>query len=116
MDDGHYRKRLITTVGVLAGVLAVGLLFVTLSSFGRDLVGGPGSMMGWAVPLVGLFIIAAITWLLILEDTHSDADPAQRVSCWACGHSIMSEWRLCPYCGAEARAWTPMTGESLHRG
>jgi hypothetical protein len=115
MDDRHYRKRLISIVGALAGVLAVGLLVVTVVPAGRDLIGGPGTIMGWAVPLVSLFVIVAITWFLIVRDSRAnDDDSAGYVSCWSCGHSVMSEWRLCPYCGAELRAWTPVAGEPLH--
>lgn len=116
MDDRHYRKRLISFVVALAAILAAGFLLVTFLPAGRDMIGGPGSIMGWAVPLAGLFIIAAITWLLILNDSHHEDDHARYVPCWSCGHSVMGEWRLCPYCGAELRAWTPATGESLDRG
>jgi hypothetical protein len=116
MDDRHYKKRLISIVSVLGAALAVGLMFVTFSSVGRELIGGPGSIMGWAVPLASLFIIAAITWLLILGDTHVHDDRARYVPCWSCGQSIMHEWRLCPYCGAELRDLSPTAGESLHHG
>jgi hypothetical protein len=111
MDDGHYRKRLTSFVGLVAGVLAVGLLVVTIAPSGRDFIGGPGSMMGWAVPLVALFVIIAITWFLIVRDSRSGPDDvAQRVTCWSCAHVVQSEWRLCPYCGAELRAWAPPDG------
>jgi hypothetical protein len=116
MDDGHYRKRLILFVGALAGVLVLGLLFVTVSPAGREMIGGPGSVLGWAVPLGGLFTIAAVTWLLILTDSNDDQQAVRYVSCWSCGHSVMGEWRLCPFCGAELRAWTPSREESLDRG
>jgi hypothetical protein len=116
MDDRHYKKRLTTAVVVLGSILAAGLVFVSLSDDGRAFIGGPGSVMGWAVPLAGLFTIAAITWLLILSDSHAGDDHPRRVACWSCGHSVMSEWRLCPYCGAELRAWAPPAGESLDRG
>ena len=111
MDDGHYRKRLISFVGLLAGALAIGFLVVTLAPAGRALIGGPGSMLGWALPLVSLFVIVAITWFLIARDSRDTPDDVARyVSCWSCGHSIQSEWRLCPYCGAELRAWSPPNG------
>jgi hypothetical protein len=116
MDDRHYKKRLISAVVVLGAILAIGLLLVTFIPAGRDLIGGPGSILGWAVPLAGLFIIAAITWLLILSDSHEDDDHARYVACWSCGHSVMNEWRLCPYCGAELRAWSPSSQESFDRG
>jgi hypothetical protein len=116
MDDRHYKKRLVAVVIVLSAVMVAGGLFVTFSSFGRDLIGGPGSIMGWAVPLAGLFVITAITWLLILGDSHVHDDQARYVPCWSCGHSVMHEWRLCPFCGAELRAWSSAAEESLRHG
>jgi len=115
MDEGHYRKRLMTVVGVLSGALAVGLLVVTLAPGGLALVGGPTSILGWIIPLVSLFVIVAITWLVIARDFRQNSDEgAHYVSCWSCGHSVQREWRLCPYCGAEFRTWSaPDT--SLHQ-
>jgi hypothetical protein len=116
MDEGHYRKRLISIVGVLGSFLALGFLVVSVFPAGREIIGGPGSIMGWALPLAGLFTIAAITWFMILKDTRTDGDGASYISCWSCSHSVMSEWRLCPYCGAELSTWTPSRTESLDRG
>ena len=115
MDDGHYRRRLTSFVGLLSGVLALGLLIVTIAPAGRALIGGPGSLMGWAVPLVCLFVIIAITWFLIVRDSRDPRDDvATRVSCWSCAHVVQSEWRLCPYCGAELRAWSSPDGSLGH--
>jgi hypothetical protein len=115
MDESHYRRRLKSVVGVLSGVLAVGLLAVTIVPGWRELIGGPGSMMGWAVPLVSIFVIVAITWFLIMRDSHDTPDDVARfVSCWSCARSIQSEWRLCPYCGAELRAWSSPGGTLDH--
>lgn len=116
MDDRHYRKRLISVVGVLAGVLAIGLLVATFIPAVRDLIGGPGTVMGWVVPLVSIFAIVAITWFLIVRDVQTTDDDTGSASCWSCGHVIMNEWRICPYCGAELRAWKPAAEGSLHRG
>lgn len=115
MDESHYRRRLVSFVGLVAAVLAVGLLVVTLAPSGRAWIGGPGSLMGWAVPLVALFVIVSITWFLIVRDSkHAPDDVAHYVSCWSCAHSIQSEWRLCPYCGAELRTYTPPDGSLGH--
>jgi hypothetical protein len=115
MDDGHYRRRLISFVGLVAGVLALGLLIVSLAPAGREIIGGPGSLMGWAVPMVSLFVIVAITWFLIVRDSRDAPDDSgHHVSCWSCRRAIESEWRLCPYCGAELRAWSPPDGTVSH--
>ena len=104
--EGRYRKQLVSFIGVLAGVLALGLLFVTVSEDGRRMIGGPGTMFGWALPLVSLFVIVAVTWLLLARDSRDvDSDDPHYVTCEACGQSILEDWRLCPYCGAQVREW-----------
>jgi hypothetical protein len=115
MDDRHYRKRLVSFVGALAGVLAVGFLAATFAPGWREVIGGPGSLMGWVAPVVSLFVIVAITWFLILRDSHDASDDSSRyVKCWSCEHAIQSEWRLCPYCGAELRTWSSTEGTLGH--
>lgn len=114
--DVRHRKRLISLIGALAGLLAALMLVFTLGAGGLHGTGGPGSLFGWAVPLVSLFVIVAVTWLLLARDSReSDVDEDLYVPCAACGHAIMPEWRLCPYCGSQVRAWDP-GGGSLGRG
>ena len=116
MTGEKYRKRLVALVGVLVGLLAAGLLIVTLVDADRQVVGGPGSLFGWAVPLVALFVIVAVTWLLLARDSRETSDDdALYVICGSCGHSILQEWRLCPYCGAQLADWNP-GGRSLGKG
>jgi uncharacterized membrane protein len=113
MTSEKYRKNLVSLVGVLAGLLVIGLVIVTLADGGHRVVGGPGSLFGWAVPLVALFIIVAVTWFLLVRDSRdSTEDDDMYVTCASCGHSILAEWRLCPYCGAQRREWDP-AGRSL---
>jgi hypothetical protein len=114
--DPTHRRRLTSLIGVLAGVLAVALLALTLGAGGARGPQGPGSLFGWAVPLVSLFVIVAVTWLLLARDGNEpDVDDDLYVPCEACGHAILPEWRLCPYCGSQLRAWNP-GGGSLNRG
>jgi hypothetical protein len=115
MTGERYRKNLVSLVGVLAGLLAIGLFIVTVYDGGREAVGGPGSLFGWGVPLVALFVIVAVTWFLLARDKPDDTDDEDLyVTCDSCGHSILREWRLCPYCGAQLREWNP-GGRSLGR-
>jgi hypothetical protein len=115
MDDGHYRRRLGSVVGLIAGALAVGLLIASFSPSGRELIGQPGTLLGWGIPLVSLFVMVAITWFLIFRGSKEEPDDIARyVACRSCQRSIQSEWRLCPYCGAEVRAWTPPDGSLGH--
>jgi len=114
--DTSNRKRLVSTVGAVAGLLAAVLLLMTMASGGLHGAAGPDSLFGWAVPLVSLFVIVAVTWLLLSRDSsEEDVDEDLYVPCGACGHAVLPDWRLCPYCGARLRAWNP-GGESLHRG
>jgi len=104
VEHGTGRRHLISTVAVVAVILAAGFLFVTMSPSGWALVGGPATLLGWAVPLVSLFVVVAVTWFVIVRDAHDALDEgAHYVLCASCGHSIQSEWRMCPFCGAEVR-------------
>jgi hypothetical protein len=106
MDNERGRRHLIMTVVAVAVLLVVGFLFATLSPSGRAMVGGPTTLLGWAVPLVLLFVVVAATWFVIVRGSHDvPEDTARYVSCWSCGHSIQNEWRMCPYCGADMRSW-----------
>jgi hypothetical protein len=109
MMGEKYRRRLVWLVGALAGLLTIGLAVLLFDDGDRAFIGGPGSLLGWTVPLVALFVIVAVTWLLLARDAgdgDGDDDKAY-VACDACGHSILREWRLCPYCGTQLREWNP---------
>ncbi|HEY5506038.1 MAG TPA: hypothetical protein VIK83_00955 [Coriobacteriia bacterium] len=104
MEQGTGRKHLISTVAVVSVILAAGFLFVTMSPSGWALVGGPTTLLGWAIPLVSLFVVVAVTWFVIVRDARDVLDEsAHYVTCGSCSHSIQSEWRMCPFCGAEVR-------------
>jgi hypothetical protein len=107
MTGEKYRKRLVLLVGALAGLLAIGLAVILLDGDDRAFIGGPGSLLGWTVPLVALFVIVAVTWWLLARDADDSDDDSVYVNCDSCGHSILQEWRLCPYCGTQLREWNP---------
>jgi hypothetical protein len=107
VEHGTGRRHLISTVAGVAVILAAGFLFVTMSPSGWALVGGPTTLLGWAVPLVSLFVVVAVTWFVIVRDARDAMDEtAHYVLCPSCGHSIQNEWRMCPFCGAEVRSAT----------
>jgi rRNA maturation endonuclease Nob1 len=57
--------------------------------------------------------MVAITWFLIFRGSKQEPDDiAHYIACRSCQRSVQSEWRLCPYCGAELRAWTPPDGST----
>lgn len=106
MSVGRFRKRLILLVSALVGVLALALVAVVFGLV--DLVPdpGPASIFGWAVPLVALFVIIGVTWLLLARDSDEPVEDGELYAvCPSCGQSVLSDWRLCPYCGAQQRDW-----------
>jgi hypothetical protein len=106
--EGRFRRRLLALVGTLAVLLVAGLIAVASDPDRAAWVGGPGSLFGWAVPLTALFVIVAVTWLLLARESGDDDKGADiYVTCDSCGHSILKDWRLCPYCGARLAEWNP---------
>jgi len=108
MEHGRGRRHLISTVGAVAALLLAGLTLVSLWPGALVALGGPKSLLGWAIPLTLLFLVVAITWFVIAIDSKEIADEsAHFVACWSCGHSIQEQWRMCPFCGAEMRPAAP---------
>ena len=115
MESGRGRRHLISTVGGVAAMLLVGLTLVMLWPGAFAALGGPTSFLGWAVPLTLLFLVVAITWFVIATDSKDLSDEsAHYVECWSCGHSIQTEWRMCPFCGAEMRPATTTGAAPIH--
>jgi len=90
-------------VGTLVALLAVGLVFVYFSEGFLGPMMGPGTLVGWAIPLCTVFVVVAISWFLLARATGSsnEEDPAE-VACPSCGAANLREWRMCPYCGARS--------------
>lgn len=106
MGVGRFRKRLIVLVGALVIALAAGLLAVVFGFVNVVPDPSPSSMLGWAIPLVALFIVIGVTWLLLAGEADGPPESGPVYSaCPSCGQSVLSEWRLCPYCGARQREW-----------
>jgi hypothetical protein len=95
------RQFVYAALGVTAGVaLVCGALMLP----GTDTATGQASMvstsLGWVVPLVSLLVIVAMTMMLLSRDSkRPPLDPPASVPCPHCGRSVLSDWRLCPYCG-----------------
>jgi hypothetical protein len=97
---------------VFAGVAGIAGLFalVVLFNEGLSLVGCTAAApLGWTVPLVSIVVIAAAAWALMSQsEKHpGSADEFRTVACPACGGKVLTDWRLCPYCGSSV---TPAPG------
>ncbi|MDO8915610.1 MAG: hypothetical protein Q7W16_05960 [Coriobacteriia bacterium] len=92
-------KRLIlATVGVLAVVVTL----VALLNQGLDATGCTAAApLGWIIPLVSSAVIAGLAWLLLSQVPLGSAGSEDHTSvdCASCGRNVLTDWRLCPYCG-----------------
>ena len=98
-------RRPIIRVGaaVLGGLaVAVALLgALTIVNAGQGFEGCTATTaLGWTIPLLAGGLVGLASWIL-LSDRASD-DPKRELharACGVCGHQVLDEWRLCPYCG-----------------
>ncbi len=75
--------------------------------------------LGWLVPLVAGILIGAITLVLLggrSSDEREDETPVATSECAACGGSILTDWRMCPHCGAllECDTQLPLSSPDFH--
>ncbi len=88
--------------GFVAGVLMLAVLALLNGGIG---FGSCTAMtgLGWIVPLVAGLIIGGVA-LVLLDTSQSNADSSadtlRASTCASCGSPIISEWRMCPHCGA----------------
>jgi predicted anti-sigma-YlaC factor YlaD len=92
-------KRLVlVTVGALA---VVGTL-VTISNQGFDVEGCTAATpLGWLIPIASVAVIACAAWLLLRNSSNGpgSSDDFVSVDCQSCGRRVLTDWRMCPYCG-----------------
>lgn len=92
------RRIMLAILGAGASVvLFVGLF--ALVNHGDSFAGDAGSVLGWTFPVASFFVVIGVAWLLL---SQSPRDPGQHplyAPCPTCGRSVMTDWRLCPYCG-----------------
>lgn len=93
-------KRLVLMV---IGAIAVMALFVGFIAPGLSIgFCAPAAPFGWIITLVSVGVIAGVAWyLLAYAPRHADDTGSFRaVACVSCGRAVLSDWRLCPYCGS----------------
>jgi hypothetical protein len=93
-------KRLV--LGLLGAVAAV-LAIVALLGRGFDVTDGVASTpLGWLIPLASIAVIAGVAWLLLSQIPvgSSRSNDYRSIACSSCGRTVLTDWRLCPYCGA----------------
>jgi hypothetical protein len=93
-------KRLVLGIG---GVLAIVVALVAVFNQGFDVTGCTAATpFGWLIPLVSAGVIGGVAWLLLPQSPRgsNSSDDYRSVDCTSCGRTVLTDWRLCPYCGA----------------
>lgn len=96
---GDIRRLVIIGIGTAALLmLAVGLLAPVFPSA----FCAPAQPLEWLVVAVSIGVIVGLAWYLMAFAPRHGADPEgyHVVACESCGRAVLTEWRLCPYCGA----------------
>lgn len=94
---------MLVLLGTLAGVSAVVTTIRAITGswlLSSCAMSGP---FGWAIPIATGFVIVGVGWLLLSQkpgDRDERGGGLRSVSCPACSRSVLTDWRLCPYCGA----------------
>lgn len=102
MTGRRYSRQLVLAVlGVTLGLATLAGLALLLGRGRSFPAATAASPLGWTVPLVSLFVILGVTWLLLSQTPRDPEAGSFRYSpCSECGRSVLRDWRLCPYCGS----------------
>lgn len=110
MQDRRAGTAIVRTVGVLVGIVTVvGLIFAVNADMGFEGCTGT-ARFGWLAPLIAASVIGGVAWLLLSQESHHDDDErptSALASCPECGRVVLSQWRMCPYCGEMLDVATP---------
>jgi hypothetical protein len=96
--------RLVTAVTAIAGAVAV--LFVALVWLNAEngFAGCTGTIpLGWGIPILSGLLIGGVGWMLLFRAPHytrSSGPETRSVPCPSCDKPVLSDWRMCPYCGS----------------
>jgi hypothetical protein len=89
-------KVLVAILGGAAALAAVALTVFALAN--------PGILDGvdWVIPVLAGAVVGSLGWLVLAEarEVESSRSLASDQRCPVCGEQVLSDWRLCPHCGA----------------
>ena len=62
----------------------------------------PAAPFGWLMMVVSVGVIVGLAWYLLAHaPRHTDGPQGYHaVACSSCGRAVLTDWRLCPYCGS----------------
>jgi hypothetical protein len=105
MDPRRFTRIAVTVGGAFCAALSL-FVILTLVNAERGFAGSTGtSALGWTIPLLSGILIGGVAWVLLLRgpNHHEDDSSLDTVPCSECGRNVMPDWRLCPFCGSDAR-------------
>lgn len=93
-------KRLV--IIALSGVAITALLLGVLAPDVQAVFCLPAAPFGWLIAAVSLGVIGGLGWYLLAHaPRHTDGPQGYHaVACSSCGRAVLTDWRLCPYCGS----------------
>ena len=102
MGGTQARRLFVAIAGTVSGLVALAWVVGSLGPVASAAWPvGASSLLLFAVPVLTLIAIVATTWYLLAREARdAETDALPYVECGSCGQSILSEWRLCPYCGS----------------
>ena len=103
--NSHHAKQY--WLAVAAGVAISGGLLVLIRLLNGSFVANgctAFSPFGWAAVLLAAIVVGLVGWSLAgiaKPPRFPDGPDDTHTLCPSCGETVMTEWRLCPYCGGE---------------
>lgn len=107
----------VLVVGIIGALAVVGAL-IALFNQGFNVAGCTAAApFGWLIPLGSVAVIAGVAWLLLSQIPRGSGGSSSHrsVACASCGRMVLTDWRLCPYCGS-ALSPEPETPQGFLRG
>ena len=85
-------------VGLAVEAALLGLLAFWLAS---RITGHPSAAtaIGWMTTLAAVSVGAILWYVLARDDAEDPRSSTDGARCKNCGHAVVDDWRLCPYCG-----------------
>jgi hypothetical protein len=108
------RRLFLVMLGALSAAVAVLALFRILN--GRSFLSGcvVSTPLGWTIPIASAFVILGVGWLLLSQAPKGPRDAGRSyVACSSCARSVLTDWRLCPYCGETLEPEPDPTGQAV---
>jgi ribosomal protein L32 len=98
------RYRLLAAGGIAILLATVGVAYIVVTGT-RTVDSGGGGPMDWGIAAVATLVIVGVSWILLSQRRTDDSGkvPFVHAPCSTCGHEVLGQWRMCPYCGAMIR-------------